>query len=378
MSYARLTGTEPARPTRIAAAGSVTVAVATTLALGSAIGSPVAPVAGLAAGVALAAATASVAGPRRAPVRGGVLAALGGLLGGAGVLLVTLREVPWPPTPPVPYLPAAPFLMLLAGGLVGFGGAAAAWRVPPARAGRAGRRAAAVAVFPLSIALVASDGVGAAIVLVAVVATHAVLRRPTPDAAALVTGIALAAPLVLIDERLAAVAVDAAATEARRRFLVETLAETGTFAPTVGVVVAGLAVATGFLVAIRLAARVGAGSERAGLGLASAGAFLAAVAAGVAGLDGLGVAGGVGAALLAWDLGDFAATLGREVGRDGTTLPGELVHAVGAAALAGVAVLAGAAVAALGGAVSAGATPAAVVAAAAAAVGTLLLLVAVR
>jgi hypothetical protein len=377
VSVARPDATAADRPTRTAAVGSVAVALVATGALGVATGAPGPTAVGLAAGLALAGAARAESGRRR-PLLSGLLAAVGGLLGVAGIALVTLARVPWPPVPPVPFLPAAPFAFLLAGALVGFGAGAAVWHLPPERAGRAGLRAVAVAAVPLGVAVAAAGGVPAAVLVGAVAAGVAVLRPSLPDAAAVVTGLVLVGGLLAVHGRLAAVAVDAAATEARRRFLVDLLAATGSLGAAATVLVAALALAALFSLSVRLAGEPGPLGDGAGPTLASAGTFLGAVAAGVAEAQFVVVFCGVAASLLAWDLGEFAATLGREVGRQGPTRRAELVHAAGGVALGAVGVGAAVAVAALAGVLSAVSAPATVVAAAAAAVGTLLLVVAAR
>jgi hypothetical protein len=368
--------TATGRPARTSAAGSAAVAVLATLALGATAGRPIAPAVGLLAGLALAGAARTADGPRREPLRSGLLAALGGLLGLAGVAAVTLGEVPWPPVPPVPYLPAAPFLLLLAGGTVGFGAAATAWSISPARAGRAGRRAAAVGSLPLSVVVI--DAGGAALLVGLAAVGVALWRRFAPDASAVAVGAALVVPLLAAHDRLATVAVDAAATEARRRFLVETLEATGSLGAVAAVMVAALALAALFLLAVWLAGELGLLDGGIGPQMAGLGAFLAAVAAGVAGVHFAVVFSGVAASLLAWDLGEFAATLGAEVGRAGASRRAEFVHAAGGLALAAVAALAATAVGGLIGVLSASSTQAAVVAAAAAAVGCSVLVVALR
>lgn len=378
MSLARPNATAADRPTRTSVAGSLAVALAATGALGVATGSPGPTAVGLVAGLALAGAAATADGDRRRPVLSGLLAALGGLFGVAGIALVTLERVPWPPVPPVPYLPAAPFVLLVAGGLVGFGAAATVLDVPPSLAGRGGRRAAAVAVVPLVVALVATGGLPAAFLVGVVVAGAAVLRPSLPDAAAVVTGLALVVGLLAVDERLAALAVEAAVTAARRRVLVDLLAVTGSLGAAATVLVAALALAALFSLSLRAADRAGVLGADAGPTLASAGTFLAAVGAGIAGTHVGVVACGVAASLLAWDLGEFAATLGREVGRRGGTRRAELVHAAGGAALASIGAVAAVAAAGLAGVLAGASAPVTVVAAAAAAVGTLLLVVAAR
>jgi hypothetical protein len=360
------------RPTRTATAGSAAVAVVATLSLGWAVRAALPAVVGLAAGLAL----AGAAGDRRVPLRSGTLAAVGGLLGVAGIAAVTLSYVPWPPVPPVPFLPAAPFLALFAGGVVGFGAAAAAWGLSPGAAGPASARAAAVATVPLAAALVAAGGVPAAVAVGVVAVGVVAIGVPYLDAPTAAVGGALVAVLVPTARPAATLAVGAAATESRRQVLVETLASVGALAALALVLVAALALAALFLVSVRLVAATGLFGTGGGLKLASGGTFISAVAAGIAGIHPIVAVCGVAASLLAWDLGEFGATLGREVGRGAPSRRAELVHAVGGLALAALAAGAGVAVAVVVGAIPAsGAT---MLAAAGAAVGTALLVVASR
>ncbi|PSQ14422.1 hypothetical protein BRD02_09490 [Halobacteriales archaeon QS_8_69_73] len=363
------------RPARTTAAGSVAVGVVATLGLGAATGETAVTAVGLAAGLALAGATRAATDAETAI--SGVLATLGGGLGVAGIAAVTLARVPWPPVLPIPFLPAAPFLLLLAGGLVGFGAAATAWHLRPAAAGRAAVAGTTVAAAPAAAGVIAAGGPPAAVLVAVVAAGLVAADRPALDGPAFVVGAGLVVPLAVVDDRLATVAVEAAADETRRQALVDTLTVTGPLGAVAGVVVAVSALAAGFLLAVRLAADTGLLGRAAGLQLVAAGTFLAAVASGITG-TGVVVLVGVAAALLAWDLGEFAATLGREVGRGGASRRGEFVHVGGAVALAAVAVVAAVAAAGLVRTLSASGTPATVVAAAAAAVGTLLLLAALR
>jgi hypothetical protein len=363
-------------PTRTAAAASAAVAVGTTLSLGWAVGALLPALLGVVAGLALAGAARAGSPGRRVPLLSGALAAVGGLLGVAGIAAITLSYVPWPPVPPVPFLPFAPFLALFAGGVAGFGGAATARDLPPAAAGPAGARAAAVATVPLAAAVAASGGAPAAAVVGLVAVGVAVVGIPYLDAPTAVCGGGLVVAVAATYRPAETFAVGAAATETRRQFLVETAASVGALAVLSLVVAAALALAALFLLSIRLAAATGLLGEGAGLQVASAGAFLSAVAAGIAGTHPVVAFCGVAASLLAWDLGEFGTTLGREVGRDGTSRRAELVHAVGGLALAGLAAGAALAIAVVVSTVPASGATA--VAAAGAAVGTVLLVVASR
>jgi hypothetical protein len=92
-----------------------------------------------------------------------------------------------------------------------------------------------------------------------------------------------------------------------------------------------------------VAVGVGVGSTRA-VGYGSTGAFIAAMLAGVSGATAPVVIAATLGALLSWDLGEHALTLGVQVGRDVPTWRGELGHAgaslaVGLAAGVGVIVV---------------------------------------
>jgi hypothetical protein len=132
-------------------------------------------------------------------------------------------------------------------------------------------------------------------------------------------------------------AIGAASSDTGRRLLRNLFETLGTFAVVLGVVCIGLAVAVLPLLALSIAGRLRLLGETTGAQLAAAGTLTAAVAAAIADLSILFVVGGVAASLLVWDLGEFAATLGRELGRQGSTRRGELVHAGGAVLLAAVA-----------------------------------------
>jgi hypothetical protein len=112
-----------------------------------------------------------------------------------------------------------------------------------------------------------------------------------------------------------------------------------------------LLVAGALVLASRLLLYLGYVSRRrAGFALASGGLFLATAFAGTLDTPPLLVLGGLVVSLLVWDAGEYATTLGAEVGREARTRSGELVHAGGtlavgvagvAAALAGRALLSG-------------------------------------
>lgn len=98
----------------------------------------------------------------------------------------------------------------------------------------------------------------------------------------------------------------------------------------------------GFLVGLAgtvvLAVGVGAGASAA-VTAGAAGAFAAAVVAGLADAPVPTVVAGTLAAVLAWDLGEQAVTLGAQVGREPSTWRGELGHALASLAVGGAAAI---------------------------------------
>ena len=132
-------------------------------------------------------------------------------------------------------------------------------------------------------------------------------------------------------------AIGAASSDTGRRLLRNLFDTLGTFAVVLAVVCIGLAVAVLPLLALSIAGGLRLLGETTGAQLAAAGTLTAAIAAAIADLSFVFVVGGVAASLLVWDLGEFAATLGAELGREGSTRRGELVHAGGAVLLAAAA-----------------------------------------
>jgi hypothetical protein len=93
---------------------------------------------------------------------------------------------------------------------------------------------------------------------------------------------------------------------------------------------------TGLVVLAALALLLGyLSTETGGYAMGAAGLFLAAAFSATLGAPDLLVFGGLVAALLVWDAGEFATTLGREVGRHAPTARAELVH-LGGTAVVGV------------------------------------------
>jgi len=96
-----------------------------------------------------------------------------------------------------------------------------------------------------------------------------------------------------------------------------------------------------FVLGLRIGLFLGYLSEEtAGYSLASAGLFVGTVFAGTLGAPSWLVFAGVAGSLLVWDSGRFATTLGREIGRPGSTRDVELVHAGGSLVVGVLGVLA--------------------------------------
>lgn len=229
------------------------------------------------------------------------------------------------------------------------------------------------------LVVVALGGVCAAVVPRLVRAAASERFRPDRvPVASLGAGAVLVAAVVAAHGRLASVALDRAGEGAGRALLRPLLESVGSFALVLGIVTFGLLLATLVLLGVRTLGGLRLLDETAGVQLASAGVLCAAVAAAVADLHVALVVGGVAASLLAWDLGEFAATLGGEIGRAGTTRRGEFVHAAGGGLLAAVAGLVALGVDRAVEWVPAVPTPLAVVVVAAAVVGTVLLFVVSR
>lgn len=98
-----------------------------------------------------------------------------------------------------------------------------------------------------------------------------------------------------------------------------------------------LVLATVGLLVLYLAFALGYASDRtAGPAFAGAGLFVAAAFAGTLNVSAWPVLVGLAAALVAWDAGEFATTLGEEVGRRAETHRVELLHALGSLSVAAV------------------------------------------
>jgi len=133
------------------------------------------------------------------------------------------------------------------------------------------------------------------------------------------------------------------------------------------------------VVALRLVRFAGyLSAETSGFSLASAGLFVAVVAAGTVGTPTWLVLGGVLASLLVWDSGRYGTTLGREVGSRTTTRGTELVHVAGTALVGLAGALAAFALASRAEAVLATPEPTTPIALAAVTVGIVCLAAAIR
>jgi hypothetical protein len=386
-------GVGPNRPTPTAAAAAL-AAVLGTLGVAVAVDGAVPGLAGLFTGACLATAlwaTAETDYGTAIPVAG-AFGALAGLAGIAGPLAVAVVRVPWPPIPPIDYLPFAPFAAFGAAVLVGFGAlTVVAGSTTTADAGPAGSRILVVAIVPavglLVVAPAPPPNVAVlAVLLVGLAPVAARLTRAGGDEVRLgpslfvyaLTGTVLSLAVLTLAGRAEAIVIAAADTETGRQVLREWFAALGTGGAALAVLAAALALSGLFLLGVRVGDRLDLFGDAAGVQFASLGVFAAAIAAAVDGLHPVAVFGAVAVSLLVWDLGEFAATLGREVGRGGDTRRGELVHAVGALAVAGVSVLAATVVVWTASVVPSAPAPVLVVATLAAAVGTLLLFVTLR
>lgn len=157
----------------------------------------------------------------------------------------------------------------------------------------------------------------------------------------LATGGVLTMTVAAIHRSIAAIALDRATTTAGETVIRDLLGTFGSFSLLAGALVGAIAVASALAVSIGITGGVRALGTAAGTQLAAAGVFVAALAAGIAGSPVLVVFGGVAASLLVWDLGEFAVTLGGEIGHLGSTRRGEIVHTVGATVIAALAVAIG-------------------------------------
>lgn len=146
----------------------------------------------------------------------------------------------------------------------------------------------------------------------------------------LVVGIAVAAPSVLES-------VAGSLDPAQERVLAGALEEFGPLAVGLLVAVVGLWIAGVVLLAIPSASGLGFVPERtAGVRLVMGGTVLATVAGAVAGIGTTYLVGGIVAAMVIWDVGEFGLGLSEELGRDAPTRHGELVHGAGSVVVGGL------------------------------------------
>ncbi|MEF8777294.1 MAG: hypothetical protein V5A36_00130 [Natronomonas sp.] len=131
-----------------------------------------------------------------------------------------------------------------------------------------------------------------------------------------------------------ATALEQAGTGEGRRILEAVFAEFGSLALTLAVFVVGLSITTMLLLLVRFAGAFRFLGATMGVQSTSAGVFVAAAGAAIAGASVPTVLVGVAASLFVWDLGEFATTLAHEIGRAGDGLGSEFVHAVGGTVLA--------------------------------------------
>ena len=228
--------------------------------------------------------------------------------------------------------------------------------------------------------------VSAAVVALSAVVASRLVRTAVSDrfrpsvlpAVSLAVGGLLVGVAVGAHPTLEAVALERAGSAGMRRPVAAVFAEFGSLAVALAAVVLGLSVATASLLAVRFAGAVRFLGSTTGIQTVSSAVLLAAIGTALVDVWPPVVIAGVAASLLVWDVGEFADTLGREIGRAGDGLGSELVHAVSAVALAIGSALVG--IAALGSldAVPSAPAPVALLPTVIAAVGTLLLFLVIR
>ena len=131
-----------------------------------------------------------------------------------------------------------------------------------------------------------------------------------------------------------AAVLEQAGTGGGRRVLGSVLGTFGSFVLTLAVFVVGLSITTMLLLIVRLAGAIRFLGATMGVQSISAGVFVAATGAAIAGMSTPIVVAGVSVSLFVWDLGEFATTLAREIGRAGEGFGSELIHIVGGSVLA--------------------------------------------
>lgn len=159
--------------------------------------------------------------------------------------------------------------------------------------------------------------------------------RPTYlPIAPLAVGSLLTAVAVVGHEPAAAAMLEQSTSDTAQRMLRDLFATVGSFALLTGGILLGLATAACAAVGVSLVHAVGLLGRDSGTQLAGSGVFLAAIAAGISNVSIPVVIIGVATSLYVLDLGEFATTLGQEVGRAGTSRRAEIVHGAGGAVLA--------------------------------------------
>ena len=179
-------------------------------------------------------------------------------------------------------------------------------------------------------------------------------------------------------ESAAAMAVERASSDAGRALLDQVLEAFGSFTLLAGIVLLGLVTAIAVSLALSALHATRLLGSRSGAQIAGTGVFLAAVSAGIADGAVVVVLGGVAASLFVWDLGEFGATLGREIGCAGVSRRAEIVHGAGSAVYAALAVALGAGTLSVIGQLPSFSAPPTTVGVVAASVGTVLLFLASR
>jgi len=150
----------------------------------------------------------------------------------------------------------------------------------------------------------------------------------------LAVGSFLTAVAVVSHEPAAAAVLEQSTSDTAQRMLRELFATVGSFALLTGGILLGLATAACAAVSVSLVHAVGLLGRDSGTQLAGSGVFLAAIAAGISSVPIPAVLVGVAASLYVLDLGEFATTLGQEIGRAGTSRRAEIVHSAGGGVLA--------------------------------------------
>ena len=150
----------------------------------------------------------------------------------------------------------------------------------------------------------------------------------------LAVGAGIVAVAVGTHSTVEAAVLEQAGTGGGHRVLGSVFDEFGSLVLTLAVFVVGLSITTMLLLIVRLAGSLRFLGATMGVQSTSAGVFVAATGAAIAGMSAPVVIAGVAASLFVWDLGEFATTLAREIGRAGDGFGSELIHIVGGSVLA--------------------------------------------